>query len=120
VTVLFSILFQSLHTYEHFIKQFASTECHHKYSHGEPEITHHIIILMIVKCVILLFGSYVSPEVFAYSLKTITNKRPIFLRRKTFISFPGSFVFSSGSAFSWFKYVISNQSLLCLVGMFHF
>jgi phosphopantetheinyl transferase (holo-ACP synthase) len=40
MTVLFSILFQSLHTYEHFAKQFAEKECHQKEYYGEPEITH--------------------------------------------------------------------------------
>jgi hypothetical protein len=91
VTVLFSILFQSLHTYEHFIKQFSSTECHHKYSHGEPEITHQHHNFDDCKVCHFTFGSYVSPEVFAYSLQTNYKQTPYFFEKgKIFISFPGS------------------------------
>jgi hypothetical protein len=118
VTVLFSILFQSLHTYEHF-KAIASTECHHKYSHGEPEITHQHHNFDDCKVCHFTFGSYVSPEVFAYSLKTITNKRPISLRRETFRFLAVCILF--GVRLQLFKLqLFSNQSLLCLVGMFHF
>ena len=39
ITVLFSILFQSIHSYEHLAKQLSQKQCHHKYNSKE-EITH--------------------------------------------------------------------------------
>jgi hypothetical protein len=38
--ILFSILFQSLHTYGHFVKAFFQTECHHKHNGTTAQITH--------------------------------------------------------------------------------
>jgi hypothetical protein len=39
VAVLFSMLFQFVHTYEHLAKQLSQKECHHKYT-SSHEITH--------------------------------------------------------------------------------
>jgi hypothetical protein len=39
IVVLFSILFQSIHSYEHLVKQFSEKQCHHKYTSSQ-EITH--------------------------------------------------------------------------------
>jgi hypothetical protein len=39
VAVLFSILFQFVHSYEHLAKQLSHKECHHKYTSSQ-EITH--------------------------------------------------------------------------------
>jgi hypothetical protein len=39
VAVLFSMLFQFAHSYEHLAKQFSEKECHHKTTSGQ-EITH--------------------------------------------------------------------------------
>jgi hypothetical protein len=41
LVIVFSILFQSLHSYEHIIKQFSEKQCHHKYSNSKAEITHN-------------------------------------------------------------------------------
>lgn len=91
VTVLFSILVQSLHTYEHFVKQFAEAECHHKYSYGEPEITHQHHNFDDCKVCHFTFGSYITPQVFSYSLHSNYEQTPYFFEKgKTFISFPGS------------------------------
>lgn len=69
MTVLFSILFQSLHTYEHFVKQFADKECHHKKNNsGEPEITHQHHSQDDCKVCHFSFGSYITPKVIAYNL----------------------------------------------------
>ncbi len=38
-TVLFSMLFQSIHSYEHLAKQLSEKKCHHKYVSNQ-EITH--------------------------------------------------------------------------------
>lgn len=39
VAVLFSMLFQFVHSYEHLAKQLSEKECHHKYT-SSHEITH--------------------------------------------------------------------------------
>ena len=40
IAVLFSILFQSFHSYEHLSKQLSEKVCHHKYNHHKTEINH--------------------------------------------------------------------------------
>jgi PP-loop superfamily ATP-utilizing enzyme len=39
IALLFSILIQSIHSYEHVLKQFSEKKCHHKLTSG-TEITH--------------------------------------------------------------------------------
>ncbi|WP_091428373.1 hypothetical protein [Flavobacterium degerlachei] len=70
VTVLFTILSQSFHTYEHFVKQFSQTECHHKYNGNGPEITHQHHKFDDCKVCHFTFGSYISPVEFAYKLNS--------------------------------------------------
>ncbi len=38
--VLFSILYQSLHSIEHLVVQLTEKHCEHKYTHGTTEINH--------------------------------------------------------------------------------
>jgi hypothetical protein len=92
VTVLFSILLQSLHTYGHFVEQFSQTECHHKYSGTGAEISHsHHHSFDDCKVCHFTFGSYISPVDFAYKLNENFAKRPCFLETgETIISFSGS------------------------------
>ena len=91
LTVLFSILFQSLHTYEHFVKQFSQTECHHKYNVTHTEITHQHHSFDDCKVCHFTFGSYVSPAQFTYKLYSNYKLIPYFLETgATFISFSGS------------------------------
>ncbi|WP_173964227.1 hypothetical protein [Flavobacterium collinsii] len=40
VTVLFAMLFQTLHSYEHVYKQLTSKHCDHTYIDGQKQITH--------------------------------------------------------------------------------
>ncbi|HEY4618437.1 MAG TPA: hypothetical protein VIH09_09615 [Flavobacterium sp.] len=70
VTVLFSILLQSVHAYDHFVKQFSQSECHHKYNGSNPEITHQHHNFEDCKVCHFTFGSYVSPVEFAYKLNS--------------------------------------------------
>jgi hypothetical protein len=68
VTVLFSILFQSLHTYGHFVKAFFQTECHHKHNGTTAQITHKHHSFDYVKCAISLF-SYVVKGLATHSFQ---------------------------------------------------
>ncbi|WP_035644594.1 hypothetical protein [Flavobacterium sp. ASV13] len=38
--VLFAMLFQTVHSYEHVVKQFSEKHCVHKHKPGENQITH--------------------------------------------------------------------------------
>lgn len=79
ITVLFSILFQSLHTYEHFVKQFADKECHHKKNNfGVAEIIHKHHAVDDCKVCHFTFGSYVFPKVIAYKLILNYKQLPYF------------------------------------------
>lgn len=81
MTVLFSILFQSLHTYEHFVTQFSKTECHHKYNVTQTEITHQHHNFEDCKVCHFTFGSYVSPAQFAYKLHPNYQLIPYFFEK---------------------------------------
>lgn len=39
-TVLFAMLFQTAHSYEHILNQLSEKHCNHKYTPGQKEITH--------------------------------------------------------------------------------
>lgn len=100
VTVLFSILFQSFHSYEHFEKQFSEKECNHKYSQGTPEITHQHHNLDDCKVCHFTFGSYVSTEIFACKLISNYKQVPYFYKTaKGIVSFSGSLYSHRGPPF---------------------
>lgn len=40
ITVLLSMLFQSLHSYEHLTAHFSNEKCHQKHDFSKPQITH--------------------------------------------------------------------------------
>ena len=60
--ILFAIVFQSFHSFEHLIKEFSSKKCHHNYNHHKREITHGHDSLE--KCFVceFAFSSYHKPE----------------------------------------------------------
>jgi hypothetical protein len=91
VTVLFSILLQSFHTYEHFVKQFSQKECHHKYNGNSPEITHQHHNFDDCKVCHFTFGTYISAVAFSYKLNSNFKTVPYFLATAdAIISFSGS------------------------------
>jgi hypothetical protein len=91
VTVLCSMLFQSLHTYEHWSKQLSQKQCHHKYNSTGEEITHqHKKVDHCSVCEFAL-GSYVPPTNLSYQLYATFDKIPYFFTAsQTVISFSGS------------------------------
>jgi len=40
ITILFAILFQSVHSYEHLAEQFTEAHCDHKYNTSKTEFSH--------------------------------------------------------------------------------
>lgn len=91
VTVLFSMLFQSLHTYEHLEKQLSQKQCHHKYNVTGKEITHqHKKVDHCYVCE-FAFGSYITPKNFSYQWYSCSEEIPYFFTgTETVISFSGS------------------------------
>ncbi|MEC5164460.1 putative membrane protein [Flavobacterium sp. PL11] len=91
VTVLFSILFQAFHTYEHIATQLSEKQCDHKYNISGTEITHqhhHID-----HCYVCHFAisSYISPAQFSYQLVIAYSEIPYFtIDNDAVVSFSGS------------------------------
>lgn len=71
VAVLFSMLFQFVHSYEHLAKQFSEKECHHKYA-SSHEITHQHHDAE--HCFVCHFsvGSFVASEITSFEFQKIT------------------------------------------------
>lgn len=70
--VLFSILFQSIHSYEHLAKQLSQKQCHHKYTNDSTEITHqHHNFDHCFVCEFTL-NSFVASDISSFEFKKIT------------------------------------------------
>jgi hypothetical protein len=78
-TVLFSILFQSIHSYEHIAKQLSEKQCHHKYNDPSGEITHQHHNYDLCYVCHFAFGSYIVPEHFSFQFHTFQHDVPYFL-----------------------------------------
>lgn len=78
LTVLFSILFQSIHSYEHIVKQLSEKQCHHNYNDPNGEITHQHHDYELCYVCHFVFGSYIVPEQFAFQFHTFNFEVPYF------------------------------------------
>lgn len=79
ITVLFSILFQSFHSYEHIVQEFSVKQCHHEYNVTNVEITHqHHNFDYCYVCHFAL-SSYITPEKFTLQLPFFQDEIPYFL-----------------------------------------
>ncbi len=73
IVVLFSILFQSVHSYEHLVKQISEKQCHHKPT-SSSQITHqHHSFDHCFVCDFTL-GNFISSHIshFQYSKSTVS------------------------------------------------
>lgn len=90
--VLLSILFQSVHSYEHIAKQLSEKKCHHNYNDENGEITHeHYNDDSCFVCH-FSFGSYISPE------KLLLDFHNDFIEVPYFLSFSESVILFSKSS----------------------
>jgi hypothetical protein len=89
--VLFSILFQSIHSYEHIAKQLSEKKCHHNYNDASGEITHqHHNDDSCFVCH-FSFGSYITPEKFSFQFYNNHKEIPYFFSlSESVVSFSGS------------------------------
>ena len=91
--VLFSVLFQSIHTFEHVIQQFSGKICTHKYSDDATlNHSHHW-----EKCSVCDFAF--SPTI---EIKTtiVSFENPVFNNKTLYFSTPENIPFFKGSSFS--------------------
>lgn len=79
VTILFSILFQSIHSYEHIVKQLTEKQCHHNYNDPSGEITHQHHDFEVCFVCNFAFGSYILPENFSFQFHSYDSEIPYFL-----------------------------------------
>lgn len=78
VTILFSILFQSIHSYEHIVKQLSEKQCHHDYNDPSGEITHQHHNYDLCYVCNFAFGSYIVPESFSFKFNSFDSEIPYF------------------------------------------
>lgn len=78
VTILFSILFQSIHSYEHIVKQLTEKQCHHNYNDPSGEITHQHHDFEVCFVCNFAFGSYIVPETFQFQFHSFEKEIPYF------------------------------------------
>lgn len=91
VAVLFSILFQSFHSYEHLEEQFSHKVCIHNHTHNKVEITHEH--KTVENCAICQFtlDSCLTPKFISYHFFSDFRAIPFFKKeQQTIISFSGS------------------------------
>ncbi len=91
VLVLFSILFQSAHSYEHLVKQFSEKKCEHthKFKH---EITHQHNNLDHCHACGFTFSTFTSTTtcVCSFQSQVVPSKKPFQFSKNTVTSFKGS------------------------------
>jgi hypothetical protein len=91
IVVLFSILFQSVHSYEHLIKQISEKKCHHKVTNSS-QITHqHHNLEHCFVCDFTL-GGFVTPNIslFKFLKNQICTRYSNFYSREITNYFKGS------------------------------
>lgn len=91
LTLLFSILFQSFHSYAHLEEQLSHKFCHHDQSQNKAEITHqHKTIEHCAICQ-FVFGSCLYPKLLSYHFFSDFRAIPFFSKeQKVIIPFSGS------------------------------
>lgn len=78
LTILFSILFQSVHSYEHVAQQLSEKQCHHHYDEKQGGITHQHHNYELCYVCHFAFGSSLIPEVFNFKFTTFHKEIPYF------------------------------------------
>ncbi|NNT71256.1 hypothetical protein HKT18_03405 [Flavobacterium sp. IMCC34852] len=90
--ILFAIFFQSIHSFEHLVKQFSEKECHHVYHEHKTEVTHGHDGLE--KCFVceFAFSNYTSTPVkpFDFRNKEVPTLYTFFYSKEITQKFRGS------------------------------
>ncbi|KAF2336185.1 hypothetical protein [Flavobacterium daemonense] len=78
LTILFTILFQSIHSFEHIVKQLSEKQCHHAYNDPSGEITHQHHNYDLCYVCNFAFGSYTVAEIFSFQFHNFYKEIPYF------------------------------------------
>lgn len=78
LTMLFTILFQSIHSFEHIVKQLSEKQCHHDYNDPSGEITHQHHNYDLCYVCNFAFGSYTKTEFFSFQFHVFQREIPYF------------------------------------------
>ncbi len=69
MAVLFSTLFQSIHSYEHHSEKLVAKQCLHQHSKNKTEVTHkHSVIEKCFTCH-FSFSSFTTPEFYTFEFQ---------------------------------------------------
>ena len=94
VAVLFSILFQSVHSYEHLAKQISEKKCFHEYK-SSKEITHQHEAFENCSICAFTLSSFIGPETISFEFKkTAIDLATPFSSSRVFPSFFEGALFS--------------------------
>jgi hypothetical protein len=89
--VLFSILFQSFHSYEHLEKQLSHKFCVHNHTQNKAELTHQHTTFDHCAICQFVFGSGLYPKFISYHFFSDFRAIPFFSKeQKEIIPFSGS------------------------------
>lgn len=91
IAVLFSMLFQSVDSYEHLAKQLSEKQCVHEHKTGQNEITHqhHLDHCFVCK---YTFSTYLSLEDFSFDVlnNPVSSQYFVQYSKQITSAFPGS------------------------------
>ncbi|WP_229684143.1 hypothetical protein [Flavobacterium limi] len=93
LTVLFAMLFQTIHSYEHIYTQIHEKQCDHKYSPNEKQITHSHAVDTNCPVCHFTFSTFVSNSFHTFSFHTpnvVTSTVFFFYNKVTSTFFKGS------------------------------
>jgi hypothetical protein len=97
MVVLFGVLFQSLHSFEHLVEQLTAEHCDHKYHKGKTEFTHsHHDFDDCFVCE-YSFSNYIPTDFFSFEFKIPVNDTiSLFGYGEKIVFFSGSVIKSRG------------------------
>jgi len=92
LTVLFAMLFQTIHSYEHVYKQLTEKPCEHKYSAHKNQITHTHSVDNNCPVCHFTFSTFISNSfhTFSFHKQEVSTLTVFFYSKKTSIYFKGS------------------------------
>lgn len=97
VVVLFGVLFQSIHSFEHLVEQLSKEHCHHKYHKDKTEFSHaHDDFDDCFVCE-YSFSNYIPTAFFTFKFKIpVYNTTGLFGYGEKLVFFSGSSLNSRG------------------------
>jgi len=92
LTVLFAMLFQTIHSYEHLYQQLTEKHCDHQYSASEKQITHSHAADHNCPVCHFAFSTFISNSfhTFSFHKANVTSLKVLFYNKVSSTFFKGS------------------------------